>query len=614
MRHNRVWLLAVVLSLSIGMFAAPASAWEFTMTGAWTWEYDIRSQGGKNGFFGRYDVSQPAIANATAPIAVAAGTFAPYNAWLGIQAFDLVSGSDAAWQTQYMINNMELRINPAVRVRGSYWIGEWNPFGTAAPFFGATDRGLGDLVASEYLNNRFPGVQRSFSPGYWNTLWMTAQTPWGILTLGKRPNIFGTGLFYNGIEHRTSESFSMSVPYGPLTMVLGFHPARRSAGTGFFNTDFDKNNGRIVDASATAVYRSGPVDIGIRYNYGSDQHRGGESVIAAPGATQGGVTSRNATRYRQDFLDQFGSLYIKYNNGRFFFNAEGAFDYITARFRQGNDAGVPQVRTLAALQTGTAGLGSAPQTRDEYVEALRFVMESGVLCGPAKVAGLYAWLSGPDRRNGIQIDRTGLITTPATSTDTTTVYRAAATNFSNTGLFRPYSYLMVYTYGLGAFINADTGNGYADDASIFAARVDYAVAANLNFYTSFMWADRASKSGWGWGFIRPNVDIGGTLAGAQASNSAVVLNLNSRSSAPNIPDTNLGWEIDWGVDWKLLEGLLLNTTFAYWKPGRWWNYACVDKSAQVNWNVGRASNFWGINPNRTIDGIFALELKFTAEF
>ncbi len=55
---------------------------------------------------------------------------------------------------------------------------------------------------------------------------------------------------------------------------------------------------------------------------------------------------------------------------------------------------------------------------------------------------------------------------------------------SNTGLFRPYSYLMVYNYGLGAFFNADTCSGYADDASILAARLDYAVAANLNVYIS----------------------------------------------------------------------------------------------------------------------------------
>ena len=36
-----------------------------------------------------------------------------------------VSGHDAAWQVMYMSTNMEIRMNPAVRVRGNYFIGEW---------------------------------------------------------------------------------------------------------------------------------------------------------------------------------------------------------------------------------------------------------------------------------------------------------------------------------------------------------------------------------------------------------------------------------------------------------------------------------------------------------
>jgi hypothetical protein len=607
MRHHRVWLLAVVLSLSIGMLAAPASAWEFAMNGTFNWEYNYRSQQGTAGFFGPYDFS---AAVAGSPISTAAGTYAPYNAWLGIQAGDLVSGSDAAWNTMYMINNIELRINPAIRVRGSYWIGEWNPADRAGigatSLFGATDRGIGDLVASEYLNNRYPGIQRSFSPGYWNTLWLSAQLPWGEFVVGKRPSVFGMGLFYNGIENRTSESCALATTYGPLRIVLSFYPARRAAGAGFFNTDFDKNNGRLFDMGLpTVTYRNGPLDIGFAFNYGAASHRGGESSIAAP-------ATRSATRFQQDALNYYGASYVKYNNGRFFFNAEFDFYSLTKRFRQGNAAGVPQIRTLAALQTLAT---STAQTRDEYDEHVRWAVETGVLCGPTKVSALYAWLSGPDRRQGIYIDRQGWLSIPAfgAASNTADTYRAVANAFSNTGLFRPYSYLMVYSYGLGAHINADTQNGFAEDASIYAARVDYAVAANLNLYASFVWADRASQSGWGWGFIRPQ------LSAAQANaNSAVVLNLNPNVAGlanliPNIPDSNLGWEIDSGFDWKLLEGLLVSTTFAYWQPGKWWNYACIDKT-QPNWNDRTAANLWGTRPDKSIDPIFALELKVVGEF
>ena len=112
MNRYRVWLLLAVVSLSVFMLSAPASAWEFNMTGSWTWEFNMRGQSGDNGFFGKYNQD----AGATG---VAQGTLAPLNGWFGLLPGDMVSGSDAAWNGQYMINNMQLRINPAVRVRGA---------------------------------------------------------------------------------------------------------------------------------------------------------------------------------------------------------------------------------------------------------------------------------------------------------------------------------------------------------------------------------------------------------------------------------------------------------------------------------------------------------------
>lgn len=589
MNRYRVRLLLAVVSLSVFMLSAPASAWEFNMTGSWTWEFNMRGQSGDNGFFGKYNQD----AGATG---VAQGTLAPLNGWFGLLPGDMVSGSDAAWNVQYMINNMELRINPAVRVRGAYWIGEWAPTGAATSLNTATDFGAGNLVASQYLNQRFPGIQRSLSPGYWNTLWLTAQLPWGELALGKRPSTFGTGLFFNGEENRTSESFSLTAFYGPLRIGLSFYPSRRG-GTNYYNSDYDKNNGRLFELGVPSVtYRNGPVDIGFLVNYGQANHLGGESSLTAP-------ATRNAARRNQDFIEWYSVLYTKYNNGRFFFNAEVDYYTATSRQRQGNAAGVPVIQPLAVLQASQGAAGTTPQTRDEYIEHWRWMVEAGVLCGPTKVSALYAWIPGGDRRNGIQIDRTGLSVTPGGSTNVSNAFRGASAVRSNTGLFRPYSYLMIYAYGLGTHINADTRNGYAEDASIYAARADYAVAANLNLYTSFLWADRVSQSGFGWGFMRPAVD----------STSAVVVNLNGRSSAPSIPDTNLGYEIDAGFDWKLLEGLLLNVTFAYWQPGKWFNFACVDKGIP-QWNTGTPGNQWGINPGRHIDPIWGMEMKIVGEF
>lgn len=77
--------------------------------------------------------------------------------------------------------------------------------------------------------------------------------------------------------------------------------------------------------------------------------------------------------------------------------------------------------------------------------------EVAALAGPMRVCLLDAWVSGGDRRDGRQIDRTGIL---------------ESDSFSNTGLFRPYSYLQVYGNGLGHLMNGSTGNGYAENACI----------------------------------------------------------------------------------------------------------------------------------------------------
>jgi hypothetical protein len=591
MHRYRVWLVALALSLAI---AVPANAWEFTMDGAFTWEYDYRSQGGSSGFFGTYDQDAGSGIAGTTP-----GFFAPINGWFADRLVNFVSGSDACWNVFYMSTNMEVRINPAIRVRGNYYIGEWAP--TASPDGTANiDFTFGNTVAPLALNSRWSGIQRSFSPGYWDTLWLTAELPWGIVTLGKRKSTFGLGMYNNGEESRSSESCSFTVPYGPLRFAISFYPAKRASASsnypsaaappvstaGYYNQDFDKNNARWWDATiAQVTYRNGPFETGayinpIRFT------QGGEGIINAPAV-------RATTKYSER-SEAYGLWYMKYNNGRFFFNAELDWDHQTNRNRQRTANGAPNF----------AG------SRDTYIENWRAVAEGGVLCGPAKLSLISAWAAGPDRRGGSQIDRTGLITSAGRKNNV-----KQPSSFSNTGLFRPYSLLMVYDYGLGTHNNGDTGNGYVEDAMVYGARLDYAVAANLNTYTSFFWADRVSQSGYGWGFIRPvyTAPTGGVPVGTVA-----LFHDTTRAGAPSIPDTNLGWEIDAGFDWKLLEGLTVNFSSGYWQPGQWFAWACVDK-AVLNWatTTGVGTNnptSWGINPNRQIDPIFGIELKVNGEF
>jgi hypothetical protein len=51
----------------------------------------------------------------------------------------------------------------------------------------------------------------------------------------------------------------------------------------------------------------------------------------------------------------------------------------------------------------------------------------------------------------------------------------------------------------------------------------------------------------------------------------------------------------------------------YWQPGKWFNYACVDRSVP-GWETGNAGNFYGTRPDRTIDPIVGGEFSMVFEF
>lgn len=598
MRFHRVWFLAIALSVGIFMLAPAASAWEINLDGNYTWQYEYRSGLGTAGFFGPFDIDNGATTAVTSE-----------NGWLGSQAnYDqMVSGADGSWNIMYMTTNMDLRINPALRVRGQYYIGSWavpnsGLAGATGGYAGGTPSAPlvsgGVPVASWSYNYTAPGVQRSFSPGYWNTLWLTAQLPWGTLTLGKRGSIFGTGLAWNGVENRSSESTSLTAAYGPLRIGLSLYVAREGD-EGYYNRFADKNNLRLYDtALPTLTYRDGPLDVGVLFNW-VRRHNGPEKALVAPGpgtATNPGK-NRIGVRDREDF---YGGIYAKYNNGRFFFNTE--FDWYDRLDRVWNRTGA----------TATAS------TR--YVQDYRLMAELGVMAGPTKVALMASWLNGNDRRAGVVNNiNQGLITNQISSLTTANTvsaqdFRWQQASLSNTGLYRPYSYLMVYSYGTGPFVNLDTNNGYVADAMTYAARVDYAVAANLNVYGSFFWADRVGN-GYGWGYLAPDPNAFGATGntGTGRVTGAYRGGTTVGTAARNIPDNNLGWEVDGGFDWKLLEGLLVNATFAYWQPGKWFNYACIDK-LNPGWNTPNTGNNWGTIPDRKIDPIFGMEIKVSAEF
>lgn len=622
MNYRKSLIPALVLGLSIVLFAGPASAWEFTMDGVYTWQYEVRGQMGSNGFFGQTDSAQSSGIGADV-----IGMHAPYNFYIGgfhkgsvsapgVTVFpaayggqgsslaggeSIVSGSDAGWNIIYMSTNMQIRMNQALRIRGNYFIGSWN-----SPNY-STSQGL--MVSSGMLNQDAPGVQRSFSPGYWRTLWLSAQLPWGELAIGKRPSMWGMGLTYGGDDNRHSDSLSLTTFYGPFRIGISLYPSRRGYGSNdytatgapttqptYYNERPDKNNTRAFDMTIPNVtYRSGPIDAGFYWNP-IFYRRGGESVIANPTTTTSGTRGIQS----RDFQENYGGAYFKYNNGRFFLNAEYEFDRVIED-RIGN------------LTTATGN-----QVPPLYTNFDAGAVEAGVLAGPAKVSVIGAWFTGDDYRYGTRQGTAEALCLVATGKQSDTT--------SNTGMFRPYSYLMIYGYGLGTSFAKDTGNGFVQDASVYAARLDYAAAANLNIYGSFTWAEKFSRSGDLWGCLRP-VPLTSAAAPANTYPAGKVVYLNANygsgsgagsNNTPTIPDNALGYEFDAGFDWKLLEGLTARCTVGYWVPGKWFSYACVDKNIP-NWGLytagsGSWANNFFTNPGKTIDPIWGMEFKVEGSF
>lgn len=563
-----VGLSVVASALGLSLAGGSALAWEFSMEGEYVWKNRFVQQLGSRGFFGKYDVD-----NSSTP-----GNFASVNGWAGGKLEDLSSSSGAAEQRMEVNALPELRLNPAMRLRGEYRIGQY-----------------GDPIASAYVNSTSPGVQVAISEGQWTMWWFTAQTPWGTVACGKRPFRFGCGLQYNGEEDLTSESLLLVAPTGPLDIGLGFYPWRRQPDNPFRQ---DQPNNAIANPPdnpyynpgdfnallafspvAFLTYNAGPLSTGILAEY-FGYHRGPESQR---------LQIDRSSFPASDLVSTDGGVFIKYNDGRLFLNAELDWVNRSITFHRSLN------RTFFGLPDRTDGRGSRFAPR--YIEAWRWMAEGGVMVGPVKASFIYAWLPGPDRRNGVVIDR-----------------QPYFYGFGNYGLFVPYSLLMCFYYGAGLDLFNLNTDGYMNDALILAMRLDYAVASNLNVFGSFFYADRASTSGYGWGFMRPAAQLPPPAPTTSRVEFANLSTINAVTpDAPTIPDNNLGWEIDAGVDWQLLDKWTVRCIAAYWQPGKWFNYACIDKTV-LNWDVPSSTNRFGINPDRVIDPVLGLKVKLIVQF
>ncbi|MGO8880524.1 MAG: hypothetical protein ACLPVO_16055 [Desulfomonilaceae bacterium] len=481
------------------------------------------------------------------------GNLAPLNGWFETR---MLTGTTAMLSSTRMAIFPVLKLNQAVAVRGTYRIGQ-------------------DATSTNQVYEN-PDIETTFSDGRWTRLWMTVDTPMGRIYYGKRGFQQGLGLQFGSAEtadeifeadRRTVELFQLETFYGPFTFGAGFYPRRRGS-VRYWNPD-DQNSARTIDVLGYARYAAGKVDIGVGGFYFAF-HEGPEALKTVETRKKVPPSDTAATE---------GWLYLKYNNGRIVLNAEADWYYRTIKYQPAMDGSIPG----PGYDMNGTGYPSG-NYQPPYIESWRYMVEFGVYAGPAKVSFLLAHMPGPDRRHGILIDRQPYI---------------QAVEESGFQVFYPYNILMgkYYRAGVNSFRDMSASN-------VAGLRSNYMVASNLDIIASVMMA-RRSSDGYGWGYVKPD----------PTKNRFGYLSFKNAGSfdmpTPNIVERDLGWEFDVGIVWKLLENWRLYMRGAYWQPGKWFNYACVDKSVP-QWDIPSSANNYGINPNRTIDPILGFELFLDA--
>ncbi len=337
------------------------------------------------------------------------------------------------------------------------------------------------------------------------------------------------------------------------------------------------------------AYKEGPLQLqfvsdSYRENGSNEIDDGGNNHRGAP--VHGDLEDPDRIRYR---FHASG----KYNNGRFFWNGEA--DWFLS-WRSGEDT---------ALGHTAGSLVEEGYNADGWLYGTEF----GFLAGPVKATFNYVRSTGDD-----------------TSTrDTWEDSRGGDSGVSD-GYMRDWGYLMYHLYGTGTGFGAN-GFGFPIDFHHVGARLDYAVASNLNLWAVFSksWRDQPAMWMLGgdgrYGVLRINNDAIASFKGIPGAGNPEGL---PTADVRAVPDhaRDIGWECMFGVDWKLLENLTWYSTFAYWQPGNWWGYAFPNTAAiyNLNGNPDIAANgpYYDdgarVNPDREIDPLIAIETKLIIDF
>ncbi len=564
---------------------APALAWDFTMAGQFEWRYryfgrangyqdlfgDMRFQdsslnttGSVIGFAGPNFYRGYNGGTVAAPVAMPTGSNGS-NLMIVRGGFSLAD-SDAFANDQRMSFEPEIKVNNALRL-----VAKMDLAGTRAKYNhrdfqtnGPLDRWYQDRVSQNAFDTAMiPSI---------NQYYLVAQLPWGVVQMGARHCLFGISSA-QGYNFR-NDSLQFIIPYGPFRFAPQIWIAREPPdGYGSFIPyggttgpypgtvpDYDSGQHPKIFWCTVVLYDRGPFSFWL----GRAEWMRHTSAADLSGAGFSGVRVTypngpfNAPMKYQFGSQDFDMIYyfacVKFNNGRFFANVEGYWQAMDTHY----------------LGVGTPSTGFISGAPPLYNEQSEIVAEYGALCGPAKIGGLFAWSGGPALNNG----------------NPTKVYNGIAIDHIATD---NYNYLLFHTYGGGndapwragkPFTQDD--NGAMADAYALAARMDYAVAANLNVWGSYLWASRVEENGWlagqksssGTPSVGTGVSGAWTVPDAQKWKNTAVPGAGAQSSMnPYVDNSFLGWEAGVGVNWKLLEGMTFASRYAYWQPGPWFDQA-----------------------------------------
>jgi hypothetical protein len=579
--------IAGLLMLLVASMAAPVLAWDFFMKGETEWRYRYWTRLGNDDIFGRMSANNVNLGINHLQTFPTASTTNRGSGTFGVLAGENRFGADMQRTDYRMTVFPRIDVNKAIHVEASVNLTSLGIWSDGQPLVGS---GLEATTTNPgYANSLHVPIQdRPVAVNVPNTYvtlqWLKTNITTPILefSIGYKTSKIGMGLWKHQCN-RASASFGVTAHYGPFEIEFSPYFGRdqsawtlgaarsRIEGNGASQRQEDRRDyfkALLFDIK----YTNGPICIQL---VSDSYHQPNSQVPDARGAAINPTQTPN-----EDTLRYRIATAVRYFNGWFFFNAEADW-----------------------LNRWTSGRGAAESpvlvSQNQNNQAWLYGLETGCLWGPSKLTVNYVRATGDDP-----------------STRQTTEDAAASDQGMSACYMKDWGYLMYYMYGAGDGWDA-TGCGQPTNFHHAGAKIDYAVASNLNLFVlgAYAWRDQ------------PNAyRLGGNyrLGIQDWTNEDIRLAQTGTFTGHAAPDHagNIGWEIDLGANWKVLEHLTWNTTFALWRPGAWWSYACPD-TASI-YRAGIAPNDNPNNPageaiatagrGRRIDPLIAVETTFFIGF